>query len=120
MRCAAKDGSHAARTRTLEVQAVVAVGLRVRPHEREAAFKRVRVADLPIGVVQPAAPQDEKPRGPLFRQHVLRCEALQRQVKAQQRRVLRPICFAVDKRIRSSNEFGETRLACIELVQTLV
>jgi hypothetical protein len=41
LRCAAEDGGRAACARTFEVHAAVAVGRRVRPHEREAAFERV-------------------------------------------------------------------------------
>jgi hypothetical protein len=66
LRCVAEDGSHAASARTFQVKAVVAVGRRVGPHEREAAFQRVGVAVFAFRVVEAAAPQNEKPRFPLL------------------------------------------------------
>ncbi len=75
---------------TNEVHAVAPVERRVRPHEREAAFERVRVAAFAVGVAQAAAPQNKKPRDPLLEKMILRREAVQGQVKAQQRGVPRP------------------------------
>ncbi len=51
---------------TCEVDAVAAVGRRVGPHEREAAFERVRVVRFAVGVAQAAAPQNKKTRDPLL------------------------------------------------------
>ncbi len=60
LRCAAQGGGCAACARTFEVQAVVAVGRRVGPHEQEAAFERVRVATFAVGVAETAAPQNDE------------------------------------------------------------
>ena len=50
---------------------------------------------LAVGVVQAAAPQREKAREPFLRHNIVRGQAMQGQVEAEQRRVPRPRRLAI-------------------------
>ena len=69
---------------------------------------------LAVGVVQAAAPQREKAREPFLRHNIVRGQAVQGQVEAEQRRVPRPRRLAIrtlQKRIVRNDALQ--RFACV-------
>ena len=68
---------------TVQVDTIVRIRRRLRPHKCQCTVLRVGVSVLAVGVVEVAAPQAKKPREPFLEEHHVSVETLQRQVKAE-------------------------------------